>query len=91
MGRTVNAPVLDLLSAYFSEELVDERPGLRTSLDNSPAAERERIRRELADLIAGREMSTEDFWQATWQRFATEDEMYRELADAYRYLFGDAA
>ena len=30
-------------------------------------------------------MSTDDFWQVTWIRFADEDEMYRQFQEAFDF------
>ena len=79
---------MNFLTGYFSEELEDERPRMRSSLANSSDDYRAQVRDGLAELIASRSMSTDEFWRVTWKSFDDEDQMYRELTEAYRFLFG---
>ena len=86
---TLRPAVTDLLTGYFSEELVDERVLLRDSLTNSPPDARRRVRDEFRELLATRNMTVEEIRKATATWFDDEQQMYAALADAYRYLFGD--
>jgi len=80
----------DFLKGYFDEEMVDHRHQMRASHSRLRPEVRERLRAGLADLIASRSMSTDDFWQVTWIRFADEDEMYRQFQEAFDFFFSDA-
>jgi hypothetical protein len=87
----MRSEVTDFLKGYFDEELVDYREQMRVSHSRLRPEVRERLRAGLADLIASRSLSTDDFWHVTWVRFADEDEMYRLFQEAYDFIFGDPA
>jgi hypothetical protein len=76
------------ISAYFSEELINDRPEMRTSLDNSSAEHREKIKSGLAEIIRTRSLSPQEFWELTFVMYPDEDALYKEIEDAYEFLFG---
>jgi hypothetical protein len=81
--------VIDLLSGYFSAELIDERPDLRSSLYHGKAEGVARTRDEFRELLRDRPMTRDEFWRATSAWFDDDEAMYRELEDAYRFFFDD--
>jgi hypothetical protein len=81
--------VLDLLSGYFSEELLEERPLMRSSLYNGGPVGVEATRAQFRELLIGRSMTHDDFYRATMAYFPDDETFYRELEDAYRFFFDD--
>ena len=86
----MSSPVLDLLAVYFNEELIDERPNLRSSLYNGGPEGVESTRAEFADLLRKRTMTSDDFWRATSVYFASDENLYRALDKAYGFFFEEA-
>ena len=80
--------VIDLLTGYFSEELIKERPEMRSSL-HTGGFDGAEVRAEFADLLRTRTMSHDDFWRATSAWFDSDEDLYRELAEAYRFFFDE--
>ena len=85
----MSSAVLDLLSGYFSEELLEERPIMRSSLHNGGTAGVEATKAQFRDLLTSRTMTHGDFYRATMAYFPNDEKLYRELADAYRFLFDE--
>jgi hypothetical protein len=85
----MNSSVIDLLTGYFSEELIKERPEMRSSLYNGGADGVAEVRAEFADLLRDRTMSHDDFWRATSAWFDSDEDLYRELEEAYRFFFDE--
>lgn len=81
--------VIGLVSGYFAKELIDERPEIRTSLHNGTAEGVERIRAEFGEFLRKRPMTRDELYKATSAWFHDDEEMYRELGDAYRFLFDE--
>jgi hypothetical protein len=87
----MSSTVLDLLSGYFSEELLEERPIMRSSLYHGGSVGVEETRAQLRDLLINRSMTHDDFYRATMAYFPDDERLYRELEDAYRFFFDDDA
>jgi hypothetical protein len=85
----MSSAVLDLLSGYFSEELLGERTVMRSSLYNGGPAGVETTKAQFRDLFIARTMTHDEFYRATTACFPNDDELYRELADAYRFFFDE--
>ncbi|MEV6495172.1 hypothetical protein AB0M20_42125 [Actinoplanes sp. NPDC051633] len=85
----MSSAVLDLLSGYFSPELLEERPIMRSSLHHGGPAGVETTRADFRDLLAGRGMTHDDFYRATMTYFPDDESLYRELEDAYRFFFDE--
>jgi len=85
----MSSAVLDLLSGYFSEELLEERPIMRSSLYNGGPAGVEETRAQFRDLLTDRSMTPDVFYRATMTYFPDDERLYRELEDAYRFFFDD--
>jgi hypothetical protein len=83
----MSSAVLDLLSGYFSEELMEERPIMRSSLYNGGMAGVEATKAEFRNLLTARTMTHDDFYRATMAYFPDDEKLYLELADAYRFFF----
>jgi hypothetical protein len=49
----------------------------------------ERTRDEFRDFLRDRPMTRDEFYRATSAHFADDDEMYRAIGDAHRYLFDE--
>jgi hypothetical protein len=69
--------------------MIDDRPELRESLHNGSAESVERLRAEFGDLLRERPMTRDQMYRATSTWFSDDDVMYRELGDAYRFIFGE--
>ena len=76
------------ISAYFSEELINDRTEMRTSLQNSSTEHQEKIKNGLAELISTHSLSPREFWELTFADIPDEDALYKEIEDAYEFLFG---
>ena len=85
----MDSAVLDLLSGYFSEELLEERPIMRSSLYHGSPAGVEATRAQFRDLLVGRSMTHDDFYRATTAYVPDDERLYHELEDAYRFFFDD--
>ena len=85
----MSSPLIGLLSGYFSEELIDERPEMRSDLFASSPDAVAGVRDEFRELLRTRRMSHREFWKATSAWFDNDDKVYRELADSYRFLFAE--
>jgi hypothetical protein len=85
----MSSAVFDLLSGYFSEELLEERPVMRSSLHNGGPAGVEATKAQFRDLITDRTISHDDFYRATMAYFPDDEQLYRELAAAYRFFFDE--
>jgi hypothetical protein len=85
----MSSEVLDLLSGYFSEEMIGERPDMRTSLYNGDQEGVDRVRNEFRDLLRSRSMNRYEFYRATMTLFDDDETMYGELEGVYRFFFED--
>lgn len=85
----MSSATIDALGVYFNEELRHERAGMRAGLYNGGPGGVARARAEIGELLRRRGLTHEDFWRATSVSFADDEEMYRELADAYRFFFDE--
>ena len=81
--------VLDLLSGYFSEELLEERPMLRDGLIIRGPVGVERTKTQFRELLTKRTMTHNEFYRATMAYFPDDAKLYRELEDAYRFFFDE--
>ncbi len=88
-GDFVSSAVVDLISGYFSEELIRDRPDMRSSLYNGGPGGVAAVRAEFADLLRRRTLSRDELWRATSAWFDNDKQMYGELEDAYRFLFNE--
>jgi hypothetical protein len=82
--------VTRFVRAYFSEEQTNDRSAMRTSLHNSRPEHHTKIKDGLAELIHTRSLSPREFWELTFVLYPDEDTLYKEIEDAYEYLFGAA-
>jgi hypothetical protein len=80
---------IGLISGYFAKELIDERPEIRTSLHNGTAEGVQRVRAEFGNFLQERPMTRDELYRATSARFHDDEEMYRELGEAYRFFFDE--
>jgi hypothetical protein len=78
-----------MLEAYFSEELAGDRPILRSSLNNGGPERVERLRGAFRDFLSDRRMTHDEFWKATGAWFDSDEELYAEIENAYRFFFDD--
>lgn len=85
----MNSAVLDLLSGYFSEELLEERPVMRSSLYHGGPVGVETTKAQFRELLVERSMTHDAFYRATMAYFPNDERLYRELEDAYRFFFDD--
>jgi hypothetical protein len=85
----MSSRVINLLSGYFSDEMAGAQPVLRASLHNAGPEAVERTRDEFRDFLRDRPMTRDEFYRATSAHFADDDEMYRAIGDAHRYLFDE--
>jgi hypothetical protein len=85
----MSSGVLDLLGAYFSEELTEERPMMRSSLHNGGTAGVEATKVQFKALLTERTITRDEFYRATLAYFSADEKLYRELADAYRFFFDE--
>ena len=76
------------LRGWFGEETSNDQEGLRRGILNASPDYQARLREGLEQLIDDRELTTKDFFEATWLQVDDEDEVYRLLADAYDRVFG---
>jgi hypothetical protein len=90
-GGLMDPAVRRFIRAYFAEEQTNDRPAMRTSLHNSDLEHREKIRDGLAELIRTRSLSPDEFWELTFVEYPDEDALYKEIEDAYEFLFGAGA
>lgn len=85
----MSSGLLDLLSGYFSEELLEERPDMRSSLYNGGMAGVEATKAQFKELLTARTMTHDDFYRATMTFFPDDEKLYLELNDAYRFFFDE--
>jgi len=85
----MSSSVTNLLTGYFSEELIDERADMRSSLHHAGPEGVELVRSQFQDFLRSRGMSRDEFWTATSAWFDSEDEMYAQIEDAYRFFFDE--
>jgi hypothetical protein len=85
----MSSPLLDLLNGYFSEELVYERPIMRSSLYNGGPVGVETTKKQFRELLTARTLTHKEFYRETMAYFPDDEELYRALADAYRFFFDE--
>ena len=85
----MSSAVLDLLSGYFSEELIEERPIMRSSLYNGGPAGVEKTKAEFRELLTDRTMTHDAFYRATMVYFPNDEKLHVELTNAYRFFFDE--
>jgi hypothetical protein len=85
----MTSSVINLLTGYFSEELVEERPIMRSSLINGGPEGVDRVRNQFRDFLSRRPMTRDEFWQATSAWFETDEELYAAVGEAHRFFFDE--
>ena len=83
--------VRNFITAFFSIDMLDQWPELKSSVVNSPPEYREVLRQGLAGILARRPYTVGEWQKLTYADVETADEVYAEVARGYRFLFpGDA-
>jgi hypothetical protein len=86
MDREIRA----FLRGWFSDETRNDQDLLRRGILDATPEYRDELRTGLAELISVRQMTTDEFFKATWRQVDDEDEVYSLLTEAYDRIFGTA-
>jgi hypothetical protein len=78
-----------MLRGYFSEEMIGDRPTMRSSLINGGPEVVERLRAEFREFLTDRPMTHDEFYKTTSAWFDSDEELYAEAGDAYRFFFDE--
>jgi hypothetical protein len=89
-GTAVDNEIEAFLRGWFGEETSNHQEGLRRSILHASPDYQRRLRGGLKRLIDDRELTTKDFFEATWLQIDDEAEVHRLLVDAYDRVFGAA-
>ena len=76
------------LQGWFSDETKGDPEGTRRSIENSPPEYQRALQQGLAEMISKRTLTTDEFWEITFVAVDDEEDLYRQLQEAYDYLFG---
>jgi hypothetical protein len=87
-GAAMDNEIEAFLRGWFGEETSNDQEGLRRAILNASPDYQAHLREGLKRLIDDRELTTKDFFEATWLQVDDEEEVYRLLADAYDRVFG---
>jgi hypothetical protein len=83
----VDPQISMFIQGWFHPESSDDPEGMRESIRNSSLGYRQRLQQGLGNLIATREMTTEEFRRTTRVSVTDEEDLYRRLQGAYDYVF----
>ena len=85
----MNEQVSLFLEGWFSADAKGDPEADRRSIHNSSADYQRTVRDGLAEIIRTRSLTTDEFWEITFVALDSEDELYRQLQEAYDYVYGD--
>lgn len=78
------------ITAFYGPELRGQWADLKASVLARPGY-RETIRSGLAEILASRPFTADDWRRLTYADVETDDEVYAEIAEGYRFLFPEDA